>query len=351
MFLVEQPVQVTYRRQRGIEHLVVGARRHQHHRAPPWIVAIVGWRHNDIAIGDTLQHQPGSAPTGLAGRFFGNPVTGEHDGCVELLRLAKIMLCTLGQRFTFERDHALVAVHFLALVDREGEIAFTDQRAHRLAVGLVEPRFIETGIAAQVHRCRCAFVGIGIDDEQVDRTITLDLKAEDTVELERRGQRRGQRQRLAEQARDRVRIVMSRQDLVDQRPKPCHAAVQQRPIRTDPVYLEGLDEVVTAERVAIKYVACGHALFPAPKVPPRHQLRMLFCACRRFSASSQTTDCGPSMTAVGNFVATMGRKAVHENRVGLPGHAPSAPHRPGKVKRRSCDAWPHPCRPWRPRCR
>ncbi len=30
---------------------------------------------------------------------------------------------------------------------------------------------------------------------------------------------------------------------------------------------------------------------------PRHQARMPFCACSRFSASSQTTDCGPSMTA------------------------------------------------------
>ena len=30
---------------------------------------------------------------------------------------------------------------------------------------------------------------------------------------------------------------------------------------------------------------------------PRHQARIAFCACRRFSASSQTTDWGPSMTA------------------------------------------------------
>ena len=29
----------------------------------------------------------------------------------------------------------------------------------------------------------------------------------------------------------------------------------------------------------------------------KHQARMPFCACRRFSASSNTTDCGPSITS------------------------------------------------------
>ena len=30
---------------------------------------------------------------------------------------------------------------------------------------------------------------------------------------------------------------------------------------------------------------------------PKHHARMPFCACRRFSASSNTTDCGPSITS------------------------------------------------------
>ena len=30
---------------------------------------------------------------------------------------------------------------------------------------------------------------------------------------------------------------------------------------------------------------------------PKHHRRMLFCACNRFSASAQISDCGPSMTS------------------------------------------------------
>ena len=37
----------------------------------------------------------------------------------------------------------------------------------------------------------------------------------------------------------------------------------------------------------------GHGAHPERS---RSQVRTAFCACRRFSASSQTTDCGPSMT-------------------------------------------------------
>ena len=36
-----------------------------------------------------------------------------------------------------------------------------------------------------------------------------------------------------------------------------------------------------------------------------------FCACRRFSASSQTTLCGPSMTSGCDLLAAVGRQAVH----------------------------------------
>ena len=36
----------------------------------------------------------------------------------------------------------------------------------------------------------------------------------------------------------------------------------------------------------------GHA-----RVAPKHQARMPFCTCSRFSASSKTTDCGPSITS------------------------------------------------------
>jgi hypothetical protein len=36
----------------------------------------------------------------------------------------------------------------------------------------------------------------------------------------------------------------------------------------------------------------------------------------RFSASSQTTDCGPSMHLVGHFLAAVRGQAVEEQRIG-----------------------------------
>jgi hypothetical protein len=55
---------------------------------------------------------------------------------------------------------------------------------------------------------------------------------------------------------------------------------------------------------------CGYAIMSLrPKVAgsdgdrvcyssaPKHHAKMPFCACRRFSASSNTTDCGPSITS------------------------------------------------------
>ena len=42
---------------------------------------------------------------------------------------------------------------------------------------------------------------------------------------------------------------------------------------------------------------------------------MPFCAWSRFSASSKTTDCGPSITVVGDLLAAMGGQAMHEDRV------------------------------------
>ena len=44
---------------------------------------------------------------------------------------------------------------------------------------------------------------------------------------------------------------------------------------------------------------------------------MPFWACRRFSASSQTTDCGAVHHRRRHLVAAMRRQAVHEQRVGL----------------------------------
>ena len=48
--------------------------------------------------------------------------------------------------------------------------------------------------------------------------------------------------------------------------------------------------------VAQAYCETVRGLGHQAATPPKHQARMPFWACRRFSASSKTADCGPSMT-------------------------------------------------------
>ena len=50
---------------------------------------------------------------------------------------------------------------------------------------------------------------------------------------------------------------------------------------------------------------------------PKHHSRTDFCAWMRFSASSNTTDCGPSNTLSLTSSPTMRGQAVEEGRVGL----------------------------------
>jgi hypothetical protein len=55
-------------------------------------------------------------------------------------------------------------------------------------------------------------------------------------------------------------------------------------------------------------------------LPSRRYSMSAFCTCMRFSASSQTTDCGPSITSAFDLFAAVRRQAMHEERIGL-GHA------------------------------
>ena len=48
----------------------------------------------------------------------------------------------------------------------------------------------------------------------------------------------------------------------------------------------------------------------------RRGAMIAFWACRRFSAWSKTTLCGPSITVVGDLLAAVGGQAVHDQRVG-----------------------------------
>ena len=50
--------------------------------------------------------------------------------------------------------------------------------------------------------------------------------------------------------------------------------------------------------------------------PPMTTARIAFCTCRRFSASSHTTLCGPSITSADDLLAAVRGEAVQEDRVG-----------------------------------
>ena len=63
---------------------------------------------------------------------------------------------------------------------------------------------------------------------------------------------------------------------------------------------------------------------------PRHQTRIAFCTCRRFSASSKTDGLRPVDHLVGDLLAAMGRQAMHEDRI-LGRASPSARGRPDRA--------------------
>ena len=185
-----------------------------------------------------------------------------------------------------------------------------------------QPLGIEAGIGAQ--RARRREVG----DQHVDRPVGPGLQDELAVELQRRAEQHGQHADLGQQPRHRLGIVVPLQDLVEHRPELDDAAAHVE--RAD---LEGHDMVVAgkAEFAEFRFVTHGHIQkFPpdqslsAARMPgvrkdcgnevefrsardrhwrlppdqaPRHQASTAFCACSRFSASSNTTECGPSITS------------------------------------------------------
>ena len=183
-------------------------------------------------------------------------------------------------------DHALIPFGMRALIDGEGKIPRTQQPGHRAVdagTGLGARRRrrgealgVELGIAAQVP------VRGDVGNQQADRPVALNLQREDPVIFQCAGQQCGQRQRLAQHAGDRFGVIMAGQDGIDFRAKPHHAPAQAQ--RFD---LEGQQHVF-GDAMRAGTGGCHHV---------RHQRRMPFWPCSRFSASSQTTDCGPSMTS------------------------------------------------------
>ena len=129
---------------------------------------------------------------------------------------------------------------------------------------------------------------VEIDDQHVQRAVGLGLQLKAALDLERRAKQHRQRRRLADDPGDRGGIGVALEDGVDRRAEANDAAARAQRLdqkRHDNVVLPGVRHGARGRRM----------VHGAPA--PRHQARMPFCACRRFSASSKTTDCGPSMTS------------------------------------------------------
>ena len=234
LFFVEQPEQEAPRRQFGIDQLGRGGRRHQHHRAPPAILDIVGDDVRAALRRDALQHETAGAP----GAVWARARRRQFDAGLDLLRLPEIVLGAFREVAADQLDDALIALGVLALIDREGDIAGADQFRHRRAlprrqVLFGEPRAVVLRIAA--HRA----LGRDIGDDEAHRPIAFRLQREDAVIFERAGQHHGERDRLAENRRYRFGVIVLRQDAIDRRAEPYQPAAERERVNA-----KGLDEIV-----------------------------------------------------------------------------------------------------------
>ena len=226
-----------------------------------------------------LHDQPAGAP--------GKAATGQDRADAQanparnLLGLAEILVSGLFQALPVERDDALIARRIGALVDGHGEMALAQQFAGRDRLR-VDRRREPVGVVAG--HGTVAIGCVEIDDQHRDRPIALGLELETPLAFERGAEHDGQRRRLGEDARDGLGIMMPLQDLIERGTKPDDPAAYVE-IR----HGEGQHPVVGCAR----WRGVSHQA----ATPPKHQARMPFWACRRFSASSKTADCGPSMTS------------------------------------------------------
>ena len=245
-------------------------------------------RHHRLAVRRQMLHQHA---TGAPMRFAALPGVlghGETHQRRDLFGLLEIGVRDVLERTALERHDALVAVHVGALVDGHGEVALAEQLA-RLGLaalgGLDQRVMVEAGIAAK------AIGGVEIDHQQVHRPVRLRLQDELAFELQRRADQRGERDGFAQQPGDRRGVVVAVEDGVDGLAQPDHAAAA-----VEVVQGKGQDDVVPTfgpVETDRAQQCFSHQTVSIPKT----QQRIAFCACKRFSASSKTTDCGPSMTS------------------------------------------------------
>ena len=192
------------------------------------------------------------------------------------------------EALALERDDALVALHMRALVDGHAHVALAQQVGNAALAGPdggLDGLGVELGAGAQPVR------GVEIDDDHRHRTVGLGLEDEPALEFQRGPDQRRQHHGLAQEARHRLWIVVTPEDRVDGRAKPHHASTAIERLER-----EGHDNVIAAFRPVEAEIVEGKRSHQISSMPKDHN-RMAFCMCRRFSASSNTTDCGPSMTS------------------------------------------------------
>ena len=148
------------------------------------------------------------------------------------------MLGAFGEGGADQFDDTLIALGVLALIDRKGDIAAADHLRHRRALAgaqadLPEAFCVVLRIAA--HRA----LGRHIGDDEAHRPIAFRLQGEDAVIFERAGQHHGERDRLAENRRYRLGVIVLRQDAVDRRAEPYQSSAQRERVNA-----KGLDEIV-----------------------------------------------------------------------------------------------------------
>ena len=222
-----------------------------------------------------LGHQPAGAPgTAAAAELLGD---GEADACRDLLGLTEILVRRLLQPLPFESDDALVAARLGALVDGHGEDALAEQLGRARA-----GRQGGDALPVEAREGTQPVGGVEVDDQHLDRAVRARLQLEAALELQGGAEQHGEGGRLADHARHGVRVVVPVQDRVERGAEPHDAAADVQSLDR-----EGQDEIVHP------FEADGRHASGAPM----HQARMPFCACRRFSASSNTTERGPSMTS------------------------------------------------------
>ena len=228
-----------------------------------------------LALGEKLSDQAAGAPA----RPLRRQALADRDarqrrdllGALEILRRRAL------QPAPFQRHDALVARRQAVRLYGEGEVALAEQ----IAAGAVAQRLgVEARQRPQIGR------RVEVDQQHVERPVALRLQLEAALLLQRRAEQHRQRRRLGDDAGDGGRVIVALQDGVERRPEPRHA-----PSRREPLDGIGSDDVVAGDVGDVADLV-GHGASA-----PKHQASTPFCACSRFSASSNTTDAGPSITS------------------------------------------------------